>query len=373
MYEHQGFQEAVFMIFYGGMTMLAMMACLYLLFRRANAVAPNVQPSWELRRWAGAFMAAVAASHIWWLLLGKLWLEDDRLLRNVICEVLDYMTFLPLMMAMLVRMLQDRRRRVWPFFAAVAPVLVIAVWGVTTRSPMTEWVIVGWLAVVAFVYIIYMVRAVTQYGHWLRNNYADLEHKEVRQSLLLLAFITAVYAAYCMNSGGLVLEYLAQVNTLFIIVFIVWRVETLQHLEVHDAAVETAQNNNASIALPSNISELLTQHCENTGLYLQHDLTLTLLATAIGTNRTYLSTYFAQQGITYNAYINRLRIDHFKELYRKTANSLNAPTAADLAQQSGFRSYSTFNANFKAITGTSVTAWMKDAAHACQPDTCPTG
>ena len=27
--------------------------------------------------------------------------------------------------------------------------------------------------------IIYMVRATRQYGHWLRDNYADLEHKEV--------------------------------------------------------------------------------------------------------------------------------------------------------------------------------------------------
>ncbi len=33
------------------------------------------------------------------------------------------------------------------------------------------------------------VRALIQYGRWLRENYADLEHKEVWQSLLFLACV----------------------------------------------------------------------------------------------------------------------------------------------------------------------------------------
>ena len=64
-------------------------------------------------------------------------------------------------------------------------------------------------------------------------------------------------------------------------------------------------------------SSLLRKHCEVSRLYLHHDLTLTQLAEAIGTNRTYLSAYFAQKGITFNIYINRLRIQHFERLYNK--------------------------------------------------------
>ena len=64
-------------------------------------------------------------------------------------------------------------------------------------------------------------------------------------------------------------------------------------------------------------SSLLRKHCEGSRLYLNHDLTLTQLAEAIGTNRTYLSAYFAQKGITFNIYINRLRIQHFERLYNK--------------------------------------------------------
>ncbi len=109
----------------------------------------------------------------------------------------------------------------------------------------------------------------------------------------------------------------------------------------------------------NNIGSLLEQHCEATGLYLQHDLTLHQLAIAIGTNRTYLSSYFAQQGITYNTYINRLRIEHFIRLYRENRDLLHSATAITLAQQSGFHSYSTFSTAFKNYTGSTVTAWIK--------------
>ena len=59
------------------------------------------------------------------------------------------------------------------------------------------------------------------------------------------------------------------------------------------------------------IGLLLQRHCIDEQLYLQHDLNLLQLAKAIGTNRFYLSQYFSQQGTTYNAYINGLRIEHF--------------------------------------------------------------
>ena len=87
---------------------------------------------------------------------------------------------------------------------------------------------------------------------------------------------------------------------------------------------------------------------------------LSQLALHIGTNRTYLSAYFAQQGITYNTYINRLRIEYFIKIYREQVSSLKRPlTAQQLAELSGYKSYSTFSAAFKKIMGENVTTWMK--------------
>jgi AraC-like DNA-binding protein len=86
------------------------------------------------------------------------------------------------------------------------------------------------------------------------------------------------------------------------------------------------------------------------------------LASAIGTNRTYLGQYFSNQGITYNAYINDLRIQHFISLYREAVATQQTFTAQQLASKSGYRSYSTFSLAFKQRMGQSVTVWMRDSA-----------
>ena len=93
---------------------------------------------------------------------------------------------------------------------------------------------------------------------------------------------------------------------------------------------------------------------------LQHDLTLLLLAQILGTNRSYFSQYFSRLGITYNAYINNLRIDHFTKLYREAVSAEKAIIVQQLAKDSGFRSYSTFSLAFKQRMGQSVTVWMQN-------------
>ena len=50
--------DVFFLMFYASVAMLSLMACCYLLFRRANAIAPDVTPSVRLRRWTAAFFAA---------------------------------------------------------------------------------------------------------------------------------------------------------------------------------------------------------------------------------------------------------------------------------------------------------------------------
>lgn len=264
------------------------------------------------------------------------------------------------MMCVLIRMLQDRRRPLWPVAVAMLPLFIIAVLSLVTRDESFECYTEIYSAVLAVVFIIYYVRAMRQYNHWLRENFADLQHKEVWQSLALLACILFVYTAYASNEGELATEYLAQVNTLIIIAFILWRVETLQQLYISEEEADDVSNDDSiqTKAAPYNIPALLKQYCIDTRLYLEHDLTLQQLAMQIGTNRTYLSNYFAEQGVTYNTYINRLRIEHFVSLYLETKDSLRPPTAKTLAEQCGFRSYYTFGSAFKKYKGVTVTEWI---------------
>ena len=218
--------------------------------------------------------------------------------------------------------------------------------------------------------MVYYIFALRQYGRWLRDNYADLEHKEVWQSLTFVVVLFVIYAVYTSNMGEMAREYLSQVISIVIIAFLVWRVETLQKLETYEEDIEKQgdaetitlanEDSKATAYLPDSIGKLLKERCEDTQLYLQHELTLQQLSLAIGTNRTYLGAYFAQQGITYNAYINRLRVEHFVRLYNEEKDSSQPVTAKTIAQQSGFRSYTTFSLAFKNFMGTTVTEWMKN-------------
>ena len=148
-----------------------------------------------------------------------------------------------------------------------------------------------------------------------------------------------------------------------LICYLLWRVETLIELDIP----QTLEVNGESPmieeqAINNDLGLLLQQHCIDTRLYLQHDLTVIQLAKSVGTNRTYLSQYFSSQGTTYNAYINNLRINHFIGLYREAIASQRSISAKQLAHDSGYRSYSTFTLAFKQRMGQNVMAWMRGSS-----------
>ena len=361
MYAQQSLQDILFLMLYGGVAILALVAGLYLWLRRSNAIAPDITPPITLRRWTAAFFITAALSHVWWFVLGVYWLTDDRMVRNIVAVTLDHITLVPLVMALLLRMLQDRQRPVWPWVLAQLPIIVAAVWGIIKHDEFFGFDLTTyWQIAIMTIFVVYYIYALILYGRWLRENYADLEHKEVWQSLLFMAALFVVYELYFTNPGEMAREYLAQVETLVIIGFLLWRVETLQELD--DKVPDTSQaDETASVSQSTtiNIQQQLETICEARQLYLQHDLTLQQLAAALGTNRTYLGNYFVQQGFTYNTYINRLRIKHFMQLYQENVR-LNRPiSATELAQQSGFRSYRTFSDAFKLFEGQNFSAWMK--------------
>ena len=87
------------------------------------------------------------------------------------------------------------------------------------------------------------------------------------------------------------------------------------------------------------------------------------LASAIGVNRYYLSQYFTNQDTSYYAYIHDLRVRYFVARYRELSAAHEPVVAQQLAQESGYHSYSTFSTAFKQRMGQSVTAWMREEAY----------
>ena len=354
-------------MFYAAVAMLALVASFYLLFRRGNAIAPDITPPIRLRRWTGIFFASVALHHVWYMPIFFLTSSEDILMTDLIGGLFDVMTLFPLAIIVLFNMLQDRRRPLWPVAVMMAPLVTVGIFAAILCSYALQPVACTYFLLMCIGLTIYMVREVRHYGRWLRDNYADLEHKEVWQSFVVLAIILLVFGIYAFVYEGKAYLYALQVIYAVLICYLLWRVETLSELnmpinDVEDLNVADKRGRGISpgekLSLSQNIGPLLKKHCEEPQLYLQHDLTLLQLALTIGTNRTYLSQYFSSLGMNYNVYINDLRINHFIRLYREAVTAQSSVTAQQLALESGYKSYNTFRDAFKRKMGQSVTAWM---------------
>lgn len=348
-------QVLLYLIFYGGATMLSLVSCLYLLFRHGNAFAQDVTSPVRVRRWTAALFAFVFHSHLSWAMIGYPLIVEEVTSSYIYAMGVDAIFLPPLMMATILSMLQDRRRSVLPLFVSMIPVVVLVVLSYVHKADYIRLIAFPYILAIYTVFFIYMLFAVKQYGRWLRDNYADLEHKEVWQNIILFSILSLLFCSCFFNDGGMLFEYFIQVVNIAIISILLWRVETLEQLE--EPAVRESVYVPASAV--SYVGALLDEHCEKSQLYLRNDLSLSDLTESIGTNRTYLSQYFADEGLNFNTYINNLRIRHFLKLYDESLRTQRVFTAQSLAFESGFRSYRTFSDSFKRLMGQTVSDWVK--------------
>ena len=185
----------LYLLLHGAGTAVAVVLFLYLLLCRGKAIAPEITPPAQLRRWAAALFGIMAMAHVWWILFYTYSNDTSSVIYGLLVAN-DCMVLPPVFVGTLLTMLQDRRRPLWPVIIVMTPCAVIAVLQIALPSIdlTTPNKIYGLVLIVAF--IIYMVVAVRQYGRWLHDNYADLEHKEVWLSLTLLIGLMLLLMSY---------------------------------------------------------------------------------------------------------------------------------------------------------------------------------
>ena len=363
-------QLILFFTLYGITGVVPLIAAIYLLLRKGNAFASDVTPPMRLRRWAASFFAIAALGHVWWYIF-YIYFGDIHSVPYFVVVMLDCVSLLITIAGTLLAMLQDRRRSVRPAIVAMIP--FVALCGVLMIHPskLIELISGAYILLLYVIFTAYMVVAVKRYGQWLNDNYADLENKKVwlcqTVSLVcMLMFILYVFAV------DMVFIWLIHIFELVLVGLLLWRVDTLPLLEstpTEEADTASASSDSytpqpakAGIIDLDQIDLLLKEHCVDNQLYLQHDLSLQQLAQEVGTNRYYLSQFFSRQGITYNTYINNLRINHFISRYEETVAAGQSVGAQQLAYESGFSSYRTFSRAFTQRMGQSVTDWMSATA-----------
>ena len=366
----------LYLLLHGAGTAVSVVLCLYLLLCPGKAIAPDIKSPARLRRWAAALFGVMAMAHVWWILFYTYSNDNCSVIYGLLVAN-DCMVLPPVFVGTLLTMLQDRHRPMWPIFVVMTPCAVIAVLQIAMPSIdlTTPNKIYGLVLVAAF--IINMVVAVRQYGRWLRDNYADLEHKEVWLSLTLLIGLMLLLMSY-EYTDNYVMNTIAHIIGFPLAGLLLWRVDTLKDLSTDSLTHEPCSAQSEAClskhsAMPPceakspspkgdalHIGQLLAKHCEDAQLYLQTDLTLSQLSAAIGMNRYYLSQYFASQNTSYYEYIHDLRIRHFIARYRELAAAHEPIVAQQLAQESGYHSYSTFSTAFKQRMHKSVTAWIHE-------------
>ena len=379
-------QSILFFILYGISGVVPLLAALYLLLRPVNAIAPGTTPPVRLRRWTAAFFAFTALSHLWWLLFIIFSLDFESLCYQLIV-LTDTMLLLTTIAGTMLSMLQDRRRPMWPVLVAMLP--FVALFGLYFAFPsdLLKLTIMAYLMLLSVAFAVYMVFAIRRYDRWLNDNYADLENKRVWLCQVVAFLCMLVFVLYEV-SEDMVLIFCLHIVDLVLVGLLVWRVETLPQLDAlavktytpsapdRLVSAEPAESTYVPETMPimatqpeqpsadpisidvDQMEQLLKEHCEATRLYLEKDLTLQMLAQVVGTNRSYLSQYFSRKGITYNIYINSLRINHFISRCRELSAAGQDIPIQQLALESGFGSYRTFSRAFLQRTGKSVTAWI---------------
>ena len=372
MYEQIPVQQTLFWILYGITGVVPLLAALYLLLRRANAIAPGVTPPVRLRRWTAVFFAVAALAHVWWLLF-YIFSRDLYSVTYLVVVTLDCVSLFTTFAGMLLAMLQDRRRPVWPALVCMIP--FVALVGAQMVYPSELMVQIGgsYLILLGLLFTVHMVVAIRQYGRWLNDNYADLENKKVWLCQTVALGCMLMFVLYVLATD-MVLIWVIHVIELVLVALLLWRVETLPELKEivltpTDSSSEPENSNlspftshgspqTANFDL-AQIEQLLKEHCVDKQLYLQHDLSLQQLAQAVGTNRYYLSQYFSRNSNTYNTYIINLRVNHFISRYEEAVAAGQTVVAQELAHESGFGSYRTFSRAFTERMGQSVTDWMR--------------
>ena len=279
-------EDPLYIMLYAVVITMAMMASCYLLFRRANAIAPDVTPPLRLRRWTAAFFASLALSHMWYMPLFFHTSAEDVRSYDLVGGLLDSLTVIPLEIAVLFVMLQDRQRPLWPIAVMLAPIIVavmlapiivVSAFSAATLSYDFMLALYVYSLLMCMGLMIYMVRALRQYGRWLRENYADLEHKEVWQSFVVLAIIMLAFVIYALTSEGVVYQYAMRLIIIVLICYLLWRVETLSDLSISQqqsqmaaelATVESedADHDELPQAIRDKIRTSLQQHCIDTQL-----------------------------------------------------------------------------------------------------------
>lgn len=198
---------------------------------------------------------------------------------------------------------------------------------------------------------------IKQYDQLVTNVYADIEDKTLTTLHgMLVAFILTSLASFVFNLIGRhhftdSIWLLLFPSVLFsILLFSIGYVGYRQRFSIEDVEMDeyqadsSASEEKAITDLRHQIEELMKKE----QLYRQPNLKIVDLVQRLGSNRNYVYRAINRDmGISFNEYINKMRIEYASQLINQRPDC----PIAEVAEQSGFASSTSFYRNFKLYKG----------------------
>lgn len=236
-----------------------------------------------------------------------------------------------------------------------APFLFLAVWQAYLPVDNNIPIYIGAALSVAS-YIFLLIRFSSEYRiyvHRIRSEYSETTSREIAWSWICFsasAVQGTLYVAYELFWEAS-LEILYMIFTLVNLGYICFCISRQRTIDVdvvrEPEAVAEMEDKPENITFYANIEQKLQGLCNEKFLFLNPDITLETLALRLSINRTYLGMYFRKRKMTFYQYINTLRVEYAYKLMQDNPHM----SIRKVAEQSGFRSQTTFRKVFKEVMG----------------------
>jgi|GEM_PF-6916913 Response regulator containing CheY-like receiver domain and AraC-type DNA-binding domain len=210
--------------------------------------------------------------------------------------------------------------------------------------------------------LIFSIINIFKYRRLMASYYSNLEKSrsaEIIVAFIVLRFIAVIATLF--HSGSAQGEWIAIARTaiicLFYIVAAIYVCKVTHTAEELSLLVKSRDQKAApkTPAADEIISSRIGKLIENK-FFLNPDVNLMDLSSEIGVNSKYVSEYLRfHYGETFLIFVNRLRVEHAQKLLAETSLPI-----ADIAEQSGYISVSTFFRNFTKINGNNPSEYREN-------------
>lgn len=301
--------------------------------------------------WFMAYLLAISAIElVVFPLIGA-----SGILTSPFTDILE-MTVVPAALLLFLRIVEPERKTVLILIVNVLLyAAVLTVYCITEDTCVYNYVLVFTVLYAAFI-IAYGFVATRRYNRTLKDNFSD-----DALSLYWLKYILCVYAAiiclwtWASLSGtqyAVAIYNLGMIALLGLLCYFSYRqddmLEALRALSADEKCKTPAPKSH-------DFEERLRKLFSCDEIYLDPKLTISDLARALGTNRTYASNFLnSQMHTSFYEYVNGWRVEKAKSQLTTTELPLET-----VAEKSGFNSISSFRRYFTAACGIAPSAYRK--------------